>query len=87
MSDETIKDLMIGLHKKLAERFEAILDGEEPTASELNTIRQFLRDNGIDCNAEANPGMQRVESKFLPFADAIRDVADGVTLEEEKEVS
>ena len=36
------------LHDLLASRLTDIVQKEEVTASELNVVRQFLKDNGID---------------------------------------
>ena len=35
------------LHEALASQFAEILEGGDPTAAELNTIRQFLKDNDV----------------------------------------
>ena len=43
---EEVMDL---LHGALAKKFADLLKGDEPpTAAELNVIRQFLKDNGIN---------------------------------------
>ncbi len=61
------------LHNALADRFQAILDGGQPTAAELNTIRQFLKDNDVtlvqmlSSQAGGGPVLKLAES--LPFKD------------------
>ena len=42
-----IPDPMKALHEGLANHFQTILDGGQPTAAEMNTIRQFLKDNDV----------------------------------------
>ena len=61
------EDLLGQLHGALALHFKSLLEGEKPlTASELNVIRQYLKDNGIEAIAtESNPLGQLTEA--LPF--------------------
>lgn len=65
------EDLLASLHGALALHFKDLLDsaksGEKQlTASEMNVIRQFIRDNGIEAIAtESNPLGQLTEA--LPF--------------------
>lgn len=54
------------LHSRLAEVFGQMLDTGELTASDLNVIRQFLKDNGISAVAAPNSPMGDLIAK-LPF--------------------
>ena len=46
----------------------ARLQSGEATASELNVIRQFLKDNNIDCSEQASDPLKNL-AKTLPFED------------------
>lgn len=62
---------LAGLHGLLSQYFSARLNsGEALTSSELNVIRQFLKDNGIDC----------VGSENLPSFDDDMDGQDSTGL-------
>ncbi len=43
-----LTELLDDLHKGLAEKLRERLNSDEITAAELNVVRQFLKDNGID---------------------------------------
>lgn len=70
------------MHDKLAEVMKDILaNGEEtvtnqgevvrvkPKAATLNVIRQFLKDNGIDCAKRPNSPAQSLAEQLPEFAD------------------
>ena len=65
-------DLLEKLHGKLAEKFLAKLEAGEVTASDMNVIRQFLKDNGID-SADASTGPLKALTDALPFPTAINE--------------
>jgi hypothetical protein len=67
--------VMEALHAKLAGAFTEILMGE-PTAAELNVIRQFLKDNNIDAIPTKGSPLGSLRDK-LPFPSA-----DGIEAEE-----
>ena len=52
-----MSDKLSKLHDLLADKLTKIIQSEEVTASELNVIRQFLRDNGIDAIPAENSAM------------------------------
>jgi hypothetical protein len=56
------EDFLAGLHGELARAMQKKLKSGDFTASDLNVIRQFLKDNGINADGEKDP--------------AIRDLAD-----------
>ena len=56
------------LHQALTEELMARLQPGEATASELNVIRQFLKDNNIDCSEQASDPLKNL-AKTLPFED------------------
>lgn len=71
------KEAMEVLHGLLADHFKKVLKGEEPpTSAELNVIRQFLKDNHIEAQAD-RPGSSFNEfvSVALPFMQ--REEEDG----------
>jgi hypothetical protein len=81
MSRSASKVMMEALHKALAETFNDLLTngrtvidketGEAlkvpPDASTLNAVRQFLKDNGIEANAEDSDELKKLARKALPF--------------------
>lgn len=64
------KDALVELHEALALKFRQMLEGDEmPTASELSVIRQFLRDNNIDVDAQTVTKPLQGIGEILPFQD------------------
>lgn len=75
------------VQEKLADHFLEMLekgtkaDGEPLTASDLNVIRQFLKDNGIEAVPEKSKGLNAITDKLdateggavLPFPRADSD--------------
>lgn len=62
---------LAGLHGLLSQYFSARLNsGESLTPSELNVIRQFLKDNGIDCVGSENPVINDIVESLPTFADS-----------------
>lgn len=57
---------LIDIHALLTNKFKEILNNEKVTASELNVIRQFLKDNNIECDGTKNEQIQSVFDD-LPF--------------------
>ena len=53
------EEILGNLHGELARVFIAQLQAGEVKAADLNVIRQFLKDNGIQATAE-NPDMARL---------------------------
>ena len=43
------------------------LQSGEANASDLNVIRQFLKDNGINCVGEANDDLKKLEASLPEF--------------------
>jgi hypothetical protein len=67
MSGKASEDLLANLHGALAQQFIKKLQSGECTASDLNVIRQFLKDNGIEAG-DVKSGPLRVLTDSLPFA-------------------
>lgn len=63
---DPIKTLLASLHKELAEKLLAKLRDPAHTAADLNVIRQFLKDNGIDSSAKVSKPLQNMKDE-LPF--------------------
>jgi len=55
------------LFDRLVDAFNDILDEEEVTSSDLNTIRQFLKDNGIDVMATDDDEVSKLAGRVFPF--------------------
>lgn len=62
------EDLLASLHGLLAEEMQAKLRSGAATASDLNVIRQFLKDNGINSDGATDPTIKRLVSS-LPDLD------------------
>lgn len=62
------EDLLGALHGLLAEEMQKKLASGDVTASDLNVIRQFLKDNGINSDGTSNPTVQRLVAS-LPDLD------------------
>lgn len=58
------------LHELMAKVMRAKLESGEVDAATLNSIRQFLKDNGIECaRGRATPSLKALEKAYnLPFA-------------------
>lgn len=61
-------DLMKLLFDNLAEELLSRLQSGEASSSDLNIIRQFLKDNGIEAPKE-NPGLSAITSNLPVFDD------------------
>lgn len=63
MSDKALFDLFDALAEKLGER----LKSDDCSSADLNTIRQFLRDNNITAtNPRSNPALKNLVEN-LPY--------------------
>ena len=71
------EELLALLHDNLAKKLLELLDSGEAKASDLNVIRQFLKDNGIDSvPKEASPLSQLADRTLPSFSD---DPTEGFT--------
>ena len=61
------------LHGALAFYFADRLRNSECTASDLNVIRQFLKDNGINCVGENNETLAGIALDLPKFDDEDTD--------------
>lgn len=57
------------LHGMFAQFLSAKLKAGEVTGPELNCIRQFLKDNGIDCVGSTSPDMNAIMVNMPVFED------------------
>lgn len=64
---------MEDLHKELAEKLLATVRDPESRASELNVVRQFLKDNAINAVPVDDSVMRRILSE-LPFDEDLNSV-------------
>jgi hypothetical protein len=73
MSKATTNDLA-DLHGMFTEALAKKLKNGDFTSADLSVIRQFLRDNGIECDGERNDGIQDLVDS-LPSYDSDEDGA------------
>lgn len=66
------EDLLSSLHGAMAEAMQQKLASGDFTASDLNVIRQFLKDNGINADGAKDP-------KIKSLVDDLPDDLDNVT--------
>lgn len=66
------EEALASLHGALAEAMKLKLADGTATASDLNVIRQFLKDNGINADGEKDPAIQSI-------ADDLPDLGDNIT--------
>lgn len=72
------EEALAGLHGMLAEHFrQRLASGEALPPAELNAIRQFLKDNGIDCMGGENPVLTDITQNLPSFGE---DDGEGVSL-------
>lgn len=64
MSSKATEDALALLHAALANSLKDKLASGEATAADLNVVRQFLKDNGIDCYGKANPDVASLAEKM-----------------------
>lgn len=65
-------DLLSALHGEMAQAMKDKLASGEASASDLNVIRQFLKDNGINSDGQKDP-------KMKSLADDLPEDLDNVT--------
>lgn len=71
------EDMLASLHGLMTDHFKDVLkaakaSGEPIPPATLNAIRQFLKDNGIDCIGRHNPDINDI-TKDLPVFEADGD--------------
>lgn len=59
-------DKLSSLHDALADKMAALLRGEEVPASVLKEVREFLKDNGINCDGKKSQKVSGI-AQTLPF--------------------
>lgn len=69
MSGKAPESMLAALHGELAKHFLKKLESGEVTAADLNCMRQFLKDNGIECDGERNPDMKQLVDDLPSFED------------------
>lgn len=63
------EDALGALHEALAQHMLNILNGEEVKAADLNVIRQFLKDNGIEVVPNSGSTLDKVAEILPVFED------------------
>ena len=69
MSAKATEALLSALHGAMAEAMKTKLESGQYTASDLNVIRQFLKDNGINSDPSS-------DSRVASLSDALPDDLD-----------
>ena len=64
------EEALASLHGEFAKFLAARLKSGETTGAELNCIRQFLKDNNIDCVGRENPDINDITANLPDFDDA-----------------
>ena len=64
--DQQLTDLLVDMHKSLAQELLARIKSGEATAAELAAAIKFLKDNGIDANVHQSEPLTNL-AKVLPF--------------------
>jgi hypothetical protein len=64
-----LDELLASIHEKLAKDLLNRLESGQATTSDLNVIRQFLKDNNVDVSTQTRSPVFKL-SEALPFADA-----------------
>lgn len=64
------EEVLGGLFDLLCDDFKVMLQDGTMTPSDRKALLEFLKQNDITCNADANPKMQEI-LKELPFDDNI----------------
>lgn len=67
---------LAALHGAFARFLADRLKSGEATGPELNCIRQFLKDNGIDCVGRDNPDIHDITANLPTFDDTGEDDAN-----------
>lgn len=62
------EDQLSDLHGRFAQHLLGVLKGN-PTAADLNVVRQFLKDNNITSEIGSNPVMSELEKSLPEVSD------------------
>jgi len=63
---EDLTDLLVNIHKSLAQELLARIESGQATAAELSAAIKFLKDNGIDSEAKRSEPLMNLAA-VLPF--------------------
>ena len=66
--EQDLNDLLVNIHKSLAQELLARIESGQASAAELAAAIKFLKDNGIDANMTQDSPLENL-AKILPFAD------------------
>ena len=73
MMGKATEDALSDLHGALAKSMKGKLESGKASAAELNVIRSFLRDNGIEALRGANSDMDRLATNLARLEAAEGD--------------
>lgn len=74
MSTTATEHELSELHGQLARVMKDRLTSGEATASDLSVIRQFLKDNGINCDGRQNPDVAGLTEALSHIPDYDPDI-------------
>lgn len=69
MKNRASENELASLHGIFAEVLAAKLKSGEVSSSELSVIRQFLKDNGIDCVGSVSPDMNSIVDGLKDYSN------------------
>lgn len=68
-------DILAALHAEIAGELRKRIASGEATAADISNAIKFLKDNGIEADPEANPGIQSLAHQFPSFDEAEEGIA------------
>lgn len=74
-----IKKELDGLHAALAKKLKEVLQ-DDPSASELNVIRQFLKDNSVDSVSTPKSDLGEIAMTLPTFNEKTGDFSNTDTV-------
>ena len=72
----TDKEMMALLHKTLAENLLLRIQDPEAKSADLNVVRQFLKDNGIEALVVEGSPLSDLVATLPDFSDADADLSE-----------
>lgn len=70
-------EILAELHGAMAQAMKRKLEAGEVTASDLNVIRQFLKDNGINADPSEDPNLKGLADELPEDIDNVHPLYGG----------
>lgn len=77
MSSKATEEFLSQLHGEMAQAMRQKLVDGKFTASDLNVIRQFLKDNGINSDGESDPNVGNLTDSLPEDLDNVTPMYGG----------